>query len=71
MRFSSIIYRHIYNSVTLYLLVEQNLVIPNINNGASVTIQYYIKCEQLYLYYCTCRYVCKHKNVILKNVLLA
>ena len=27
--------------------------------------------EQLYLYYYTCKYVCKHNNVIVKNVLPA
>ena len=54
-----------------YCILAPNPVIPNINNGAKITIRYYIQCEKLYLYPCTCRYVCKHKNVLLKNVLLA
>ena len=58
------------NCMNLYLLVEQNPVIPNINSGANIT-KLYPMSEQLYLYYYTCRYVCKHKHVILKNVLLA
>ena len=33
-----VLYTHIYNHVTLYLLVDQNPVIPNINNGANITM---------------------------------
>ena len=32
------LYTYIYNCVTLYLLVKQNPVIPNIDNGANITI---------------------------------
>ena len=30
-------YTYKYNGVNLYLLVEQNPMIPNINNGANIT----------------------------------
>ena len=44
-------------------------VIPTIHNSANIT--YCILCEQLYLYYYTCKYVCNHNYVIMNNVLPA
>ena len=35
------LHTNIFNCVNLYLMVEQNPVIPNINNGANI-IQYII-----------------------------
>ena len=31
-----VLYMNIFNRVNLQLMVEQNLVIPNINNGANI-----------------------------------
>ena len=37
-----VLYTNIFNRVNLQLMVEQNPVIPNINNGANI-IQYIIR----------------------------
>ena len=58
-----------FNCVNLYLLVEQNPVIPNINNGANIT-QYIIWVNNCIYLIISCEYVWKHNNVKVQHVLL-